>query len=84
MLISGIESTDLFTGPPTRPLQIVRVRVTGIGPGVVDQLQPVTLRVRGRGVDTAEPGVVKGLAPGTEATAGRRRSRHHTSGGRHR
>ena len=34
MLISGVESTDLFTGPAARPLQIVRVRVTAGGPRV--------------------------------------------------
>ena len=68
MLISGVESTNLFTGPAARPLQIVRVRVTGTGPGVVGQHQPVTVRIRGRGVETAEPGVVIDLAPGAEAT----------------
>src|SRR5215469_18699765 len=69
MLISGVESTDLFTGPAARPLQIVRVRMTRTGPGAVDQRQPVTVRIRGRGVETAEPGMVTGLAPGAEATA---------------
>src|SRR5215469_10063949 len=69
MLISGVESTDLFVGPAARPLQIVRVRVTGTGPDVAGQRQPVTVTVRGRGVETAEPGVVTGLAPGAEATA---------------
>jgi hypothetical protein len=68
MLISGVESTDLFVGPAARPLQIVRVRLTGTGPDVADQRQPVTVTVRGRGVETAEPGVVSGLAQGAEAT----------------
>ena len=48
MLISGVESTDLFTGPAARPLQIVRVRVTAGGPRVADQRYPVTVRIRGR------------------------------------
>ena len=69
MLISGVESTDLFTGPAARPWQIVRVRIAATGPGVPGQRQPVTVEVRGRGADTAEPGVVTGLAPGAEATA---------------
>src|SRR5215469_10369028 len=69
MLISGVESTDLFIGPAARPLQIVRVRVTAGGPRVVDQRDPVTVRIRGRGVETAEPCVVSGLTPGAEATA---------------
>jgi alpha-mannosidase len=69
MLISGVESTDLFTGPAERPWQIVRVRVEGAGPGILDQRLPVTAEVRGRGVETAKPGVIAGLAPGTEATA---------------
>src|SRR5215472_1892182 len=69
MLITGIESTDLFTGRAARPFQIVRVRVMGTEPGIVDQRQLVDVRVRGRGVDTAEPGVVTDLAPGAAATA---------------
>jgi len=69
MLISDVESTDLFTGPAARPWQILRVRVAGEGPGVLDQRGPVTVRVSGRGVETAEPGVITGLAPGAEATA---------------
>ena len=69
MLISGVESTDLFTGPAERPWQIVRVRIDGTGSGALDQPQPVTLRIRGRGVETAEPGVVTALAPGEEAAA---------------
>ncbi|MBO0825600.1 MAG: alpha-mannosidase, partial [Actinobacteria bacterium] len=70
MRICAVESTDLFTGPAAQPLQIVRVRVSRTGPGSdAAVLDPITVQVRGRGVDTALPGVVTGLTRGAEAIA---------------
>ncbi len=70
MLIGGVESTDLFTGPPDQPLQIVRVRLVNTGPAVLTGARPsVTLTIRGSGVATPRPAVVAAPAPGAQATA---------------
>ncbi len=69
MLISGVESTDLFTGPPDQPLQIVRVALVNTGAGLAGGPAGVTVTVRGRDVGTPQPAVVTGLAPGEAATA---------------
>ena len=47
MRITGVESTDFFTGSAGRPLQIIRVSVEGDG--------PATVRVAGPGVETPVP-----------------------------
>jgi alpha-mannosidase len=47
MRITGVESTDLFTGSAGRPLQIIRVTVDGD--------QPATVRVAGPGIETPAP-----------------------------
>jgi alpha-mannosidase len=52
MRITGVESTDLFTGSAGRPLQIIRVTVTG-EPG--DLALAGTLRVEGAGISQPEP-----------------------------
>jgi alpha-mannosidase len=69
MLISGVESTDLFTGPADQPLQIVRVRLANTGPDVLTGSADVTLTIRGRDVGTPQPAVISAPAPGAEATA---------------
>jgi alpha-mannosidase len=69
MLISGVESTDLFTGPADRPLQIVRVRLANTGPAVLTRSADVTLSIRGRDVGSPHPTVISAPAPGAEATA---------------
>jgi alpha-mannosidase len=70
MLISGVESTDLFTGPADQPLQIVRVRLTNTGPDVLTGAPAdVALTIRGRGAGTPRPAVIRAPAPGGEATA---------------
>jgi alpha-mannosidase len=48
MQITGVESTDLFTGSHASPLQIVRVTL-------VDTAAPATLRVEGPAVSTPRP-----------------------------
>jgi alpha-mannosidase len=47
MRITGVESTDFFTGSAGRPLQIIRVTAEGDG--------PATVRVAGPGVETPVP-----------------------------
>ncbi|HXW87265.1 MAG TPA: glycoside hydrolase family 38 C-terminal domain-containing protein [Streptosporangiaceae bacterium] len=69
MLISSVESTDLFTGPPERPLQIVRVRLANTGPAVLTGGSAVTVTVRGRDVVAPRPAVQSVPTPGGEATA---------------
>ncbi len=69
MLISGVESTDLFTGPADRPLQIVRVALVNTGPAVAGGPAGVTVAVRGRDIGTPRPAVVTELPPGGAATA---------------
>ncbi len=69
MLISGVESTDLFTGPPERPLQIVRVRLANPGTAALTGGSAVTVTVRGRDVGTSRPAVVSAPSPAGETTA---------------
>src|SRR5580698_9267620 len=70
MLISGVDSTDLFTGPEARPLQVVRVRVANAGPdGTAEPGAAVALQVTGRGIGTPEPVTVRAPAPGGELVA---------------
>src|SRR5262245_23943686 len=52
MRITGVESTDLFTGGAGRPLQIIRITVTG-EPG--DHPLHSTVRVAGNGISQPEP-----------------------------
>ena len=53
MRITGVESTDLFQGSTSRPLQVIRVTVEGTEPA--DDGAPATLRIAGRGADTPAP-----------------------------
>jgi len=70
MLISGVESTDLFVGPADQPLQIVRVRLSNTGPAAaIGAPTEVTLSIRGRDVGTPQPAVISAPAPGGDATA---------------
>jgi alpha-mannosidase len=70
MLISGVESTDLFTGPADRPLQIVRVRLANTGPAVLASAAAnVTVTIRGRAVGTPQPAVLSAPPAGAETQA---------------
>ncbi len=70
MRITGVESTDLFTGTAQRPLQIIRVIVENAGPGMVTGPGvPVTVRVDGAGVSTPMPSTVTGLQAGETRVA---------------
>ncbi|MBO0821621.1 MAG: glycoside hydrolase, partial [Nocardiopsaceae bacterium] len=52
MRITGAESTDLFTGTTTRPLQILRVTVTGTEPSAAGAAATLTVGgTRARSVD---------------------------------
>jgi hypothetical protein len=53
MRITGVESTDLFTGSVGRPLQVVRVSVAATDAG--EASLPVTVRVVGGSVETTRP-----------------------------
>ena len=52
MRITGLASTDLFTGTEPQPRQVIRVTVAEPGPG------PVVVTVSGPGVRTPEPATV--------------------------
>src|SRR5258707_10231255 len=69
MRITGVESTDLFTGTAQRPLQIIRVTVENTGPGMIGPGVPVTVRVDGAGVSTPAPSTITGLAAGEARVA---------------
>ena len=60
MRITGLASTDLFTGTEPQPRQVIRVTVAEPGPG------PVVVTVSGPGVRTPEPATVP---PGPLTTA---------------
>jgi alpha-mannosidase len=62
MRITDVESTDLFVGSISRPLQVVRVTVEGSETAEVGA--PATLRIAGPGVDTPVPFGITGTAPG--------------------
>ena len=70
MRITGAESTALFAGTATRPLQIMRVTLLGGGhdaaPG---RASPVVVRVEGAGVTTPDPLRIEGPEPGSTRTA---------------
>ncbi|HEX8005764.1 MAG TPA: glycoside hydrolase, partial [Trebonia sp.] len=62
MRITGVESTDLFLGSASRPLQVVRVTVEGTGeagPG-----PEASLRIEGPGVATPDRVRITAPAPG--------------------
>jgi hypothetical protein len=66
--IISVESTDLFTGTVARPLQIVRVTISGEGTGPPGRAAELTVSVQGPGVATPFPAVAAAPEPGTEAT----------------
>ena len=78
MRITGIDSTDLFTGSAGRPLQIIRVTITP-GPG---DLPSTAVRIGGAGIDLSGPVRVEGLAEGQSRTVevGVRVADHHRPG----
>ncbi|MFE3448307.1 glycoside hydrolase [Nonomuraea sp. NPDC059194] len=63
MRIDRIASTDLFVGTAARPLQVIRVTVSG------PCAEPVAVRVEGPAVTTPEPVVVPALAAGERHVA---------------
>lgn len=70
MRITGVDSTELFTGTAAQPRQVIRVSLANAGQDVVtDPLAAVTVEVSGRDVATPEPVVLTGLAPGSEHIA---------------
>jgi alpha-mannosidase len=66
MRISGVESTDLFSGTASRPLQVIRVTVETAGASETGT--PATLRIAGPGVDTPAPFGITGAEPGESRT----------------
>ncbi len=68
MRISSVDSTDLFRGSTTRPLQVIRVRVVNDGPGSAGERDTVLVTIDGPAVSTPEPELVTGLEPGAEVT----------------
>src|SRR5580692_10345114 len=70
MRITEVASTELFSGRPQHPLQIVRVTLVNDGPGMIrDPAAVVTVSVRGAGVTTPEPARVGGLVHGEQRIA---------------
>src|ERR1700722_10638768 len=69
MRITGVESTDLFTGSGNtgRALQVVRVTVQATEAGEAGTT--ATLRVMGAGADTPHPSSMSLPAPGESSTA---------------
>jgi alpha-mannosidase len=61
MRITGVESTDLFQGTTSRPLQVIRVTVEGTRPA--DANTPATLRIAGTNADTPRPFGITGTGP---------------------
>ena len=66
MRITGVESTDLFQGSASRPLQVIRVTVEGTDPA--EDGTPATLRVAGPSVDAPVPFGLTGTGPGESRT----------------
>ena len=64
MRITGLASTDLFTGTEPQPRQVIRVTVTEPGTG------PVVVTVSGPGVRTPEPATVAGGQDGEASRVG--------------
>ncbi|MGH3156643.1 MAG: glycoside hydrolase, partial [Streptosporangiaceae bacterium] len=68
MQITSVESTDLFTGTMARPLQIIRVTVTGEGSPLPGRTARLTVTVQGPGVTTPFPPVTDAPEPGAGLT----------------
>jgi hypothetical protein len=64
MRISGVASTDLFTGTRQRPLQVIRVTLVSEEP----QAASARISVRGAGVRDPGPFGINDLQPGAEGT----------------
>ena len=64
MRISGVESTDLFTGTRQRPLQVIRVTLASEEP----RAAAARISVQGAGVRDPGPFVINDLQPGAEGT----------------
>jgi hypothetical protein len=62
MRITGVESTDLFTGTVVRPLQVLRVTVEATDAGEAGEA--VAVRVVGGGVETTGPFAITLGGPG--------------------
>jgi alpha-mannosidase len=62
MRITGVESTDLFQGSASRPLQVIRVTVESTQHDETGA--PATLRVAGTGAETPTPFRITGAEPG--------------------
>src|SRR5215469_1759076 len=70
MRITEVASTDLFSGTPAKPLQIVRVTLVNDGPGMIsDPAGEVNVAVHGAGVLTPRPVTVTRLHHGEQRTA---------------
>src|SRR5579859_4734990 len=67
MRITEVASTDLFSGTPAKPLQIVKVTLVNDGPGMIsDPAGQVTVGVHGAGVVTPQPVMVTKLHHGEQ------------------
>jgi alpha-mannosidase len=64
MRITGVESTDLFTGTRQRPLQVIRVTLVSEEP----QAASARISVQGAGVREPAPFGINDLQPGAEET----------------
>jgi alpha-mannosidase len=64
MRITGVESTDLFTGTAQRPLQVIRVTLVNEGPAATSG----QIGVQGAGVRDPGPFGINDLQPGGEET----------------
>ena len=70
MRITEVASTDLFSGTPAKPLQIVRVTLVNDGPGMIsDPAGQVSVSVHGAGVVTPNPVLVTKLQQGEHRPA---------------
>jgi len=66
MRISGVESTDLFQGSASRPLQVIRVTIETAS--ATETGTPATLRIAGPGVETPAAFGITGTEPGESRT----------------
>src|SRR5579859_2850418 len=67
MRITEVASTDLFSGTPAKPLQIVKVTLVNDGPGMIsDPAGQVTVGVHGAGLVTPQPVMVTKLHHGEQ------------------
>jgi len=67
MRITEVASTDLFSGTPAKPLQIVKVTLVNDGPGMIsDPAGEVSVGVHGAGVVTPQPVMVTKLHHGEQ------------------